>query len=101
MEQKSHSFWREMRTAVKAAYPDAPLLGEFWRLIWMERELSREKVDLPYVLVNSDLEGGGLSQKYESLRVGYIVPFCEELDRPKDAIRHMAQYRRLVGTRTD
>ena len=26
---------------------------------------------------------------------------CEELERPREAIRHMAQYRRLVGTRDD
>ncbi len=26
-----------------------------------------------------------------------VALLCEELGRPKDAIRHMAQYRRLVG----
>jgi tetratricopeptide (TPR) repeat protein len=30
-----------------------------------------------------------------------LALLCEELGRPKDAIRHMAQYRRLVGTRSD
>ncbi len=30
MEQKGHAFWRELRTAIKAAHPDAALLGEFW-----------------------------------------------------------------------
>ena len=30
-----------------------------------------------------------------------LALLSEELGRPKDAIRHMAQYRRLVGTRSD
>lgn len=30
-----------------------------------------------------------------------LALLCEALERPKDAIRHMSQYRRLVGTRTD
>lgn len=47
---------------------------------------AREKVDLPYVLVNSDLPGAGLSEKYESFRVGYIIPFVEELERLGAAI---------------
>ncbi len=47
---------------------------------------AREKVDLPYVLVNSDLPGGGLSEKYEAFRVAYLVRFAEELDRLGEAI---------------
>jgi tetratricopeptide (TPR) repeat protein len=30
-----------------------------------------------------------------------LALLCEELDKPKQAIRHMAQYRRLVGKKTD
>ncbi len=28
-----------------------------------------------------------------------LALLCEELKKPKDAIRHMAQYRRLIGKR--
>jgi tetratricopeptide (TPR) repeat protein len=30
-----------------------------------------------------------------------LALLCEELEKPRDAIRHMAQYRRLVGTKAD
>jgi tetratricopeptide (TPR) repeat protein len=30
-----------------------------------------------------------------------LALLCEALERPKDAIRHMSQYRRLLGTRAD
>jgi hypothetical protein len=30
-----------------------------------------------------------------------LALLCERLARPKEAIRHMAQYRRLVGTKGD
>ncbi len=30
-----------------------------------------------------------------------LALLCEELSKPKDAIRHMAQYRRLIGTKSD
>jgi tetratricopeptide (TPR) repeat protein len=30
-----------------------------------------------------------------------LALLCEELDRPRDAIRHMARYRRLTGARPD
>lgn len=29
-EQKSHSFWRDARTAIKTANPQAVIIGEFW-----------------------------------------------------------------------
>jgi hypothetical protein len=30
-----------------------------------------------------------------------VALLCEELDKPRDAIRHMSQYRRLTGSRSD
>jgi hypothetical protein len=30
-----------------------------------------------------------------------LALLCEALERPKDAIRHMSQYRRLTGARRD
>ena len=29
-----------------------------------------------------------------------LALLCEELEKPKEAIRHMAQYRRLMGTKS-
>ncbi|MGH9904377.1 MAG: hypothetical protein ACRD8U_02205 [Pyrinomonadaceae bacterium] len=30
-----------------------------------------------------------------------LALLCEELKKPKDAIRHMAQYRRLIGNKSE
>jgi hypothetical protein len=41
---------------------------------------SREKIDLPYVLVNSDLPGGSLGEKFEEFRQRFLEPFAIEID---------------------
>lgn len=86
------------RAAADRAAPPLPTdryerLALVWKLITMAVQKAnpdgfdaREKIDLPYVLVNSDLPGGSLGEKFEELRVRMIVPFCEELERFAAAI---------------
>jgi hypothetical protein len=59
--------WKLVALAVKGSNPDGFDKGA--------------KVDLKYVMVNSDLPGGGVGEKYESFRQAYLIPFAEELDR--------------------
>jgi len=39
-----------------------------------------EKIDLPYVLVNSDIEGGSMGERLIEFRLRYIEPFVHELN---------------------
>lgn len=64
-----------------------------WKLVTMAMQKinpdgfdAREKIDLPYVLVNSDIPGGSLGEKFENWRLGWLEPFCNELGHVSEAI---------------
>jgi len=82
---------RVYRDAVAACGSDAVLLYNLGVLLDdMDRKLEAMEA------YEAALRGNpGLADCHYNLAL-----VCEELKRPKDAIRHMAQYRRLTGTKS-
>lgn len=76
------------RDALRACGPDALLLYNFGVLL---DETARKPEAMAAYQLALRVDPGMADCHYN------LALLCEELHRPKDAIRHMAQYRRLIG----